>query len=91
MLLHVGNVSIDFRALFVLRAVEQFSVQETAELLDIKPETVKTRLFSAKRLQRKQIKATLSMAGMRVYEDGGVHYDAIVRDVVLRIQKLVAK
>jgi len=85
---HVDRLSADFRAVFVLRAVEQFSIQETADLLDIKPETVKTRLFRAKRMLRDQIQSTLDQAGMHVYEVGGVHCDNIVENVMLRIQQL---
>src|SRR5262249_34570798 len=37
-----------FRAVFVLREVEGLSIQETAEVLAIPPETVKTRLHRAR-------------------------------------------
>ena len=38
-----------FRAVFVMREVEGLSVEETAEVLDIPPATVKTRLLRARR------------------------------------------
>ena len=41
-----------FRAVFVLRAVEQLSVAETSEALDVPEETVKTRLHRARGLLR---------------------------------------
>lgn len=44
-----------FRAVFVLRDVEGLDVEETASHLDIKPETVRTRLFRARRLLRTSI------------------------------------
>ena len=37
---------------FVTRVIEGMSVEETAELLGIKPETVKTRMFYARRRLR---------------------------------------
>lgn len=83
---NVDLLPTNFRSVFVLRAIEQLSVKETAEILDIKPETVKTRLFRAKRLLRSQIQATLEQAGMHVYEVGGMHCDAVVSNVLLRIQ-----
>lgn len=72
----------DFRVVFVLRALEHFSVKETAEILDIKEETVKTRYFRAKRLLRGQIQTYLDAAGMKVYEFGGEHCDVIVHNVL---------
>lgn len=51
-----------FRVVFMLRDVEQCSVLETAEALDIRPETVKTRLFRARRLLRQSLQAELSSA-----------------------------
>jgi RNA polymerase sigma-70 factor (ECF subfamily) len=44
-----------FRAVFVLRDVEGLSAQETAEQLEIKPETVNTRLFRARRQLRERL------------------------------------
>jgi RNA polymerase sigma-70 factor, ECF subfamily len=39
------NLPEAFRLVFVTRVIEGMSIEETAELLGIKPETVKTRLF----------------------------------------------
>src|SRR6185369_1852102 len=44
-----------FRAVFVLRDVEGLSAEETAEQLEIKPETVNTRLFRARRQLRERL------------------------------------
>jgi RNA polymerase sigma-70 factor, ECF subfamily len=40
----------DFRAVFVLRAVEGMTISETAQWLSLRPETVKTRFHRARRL-----------------------------------------
>ena len=48
----------DFRLVFMLRAVEELSVSETAEILSINPATVKTRFFRARRLMRKMLRAS---------------------------------
>jgi RNA polymerase sigma-70 factor (ECF subfamily) len=48
----VDGLPPDFRVVFVMRDVEDCSIQETAEFLDIRPETVKTRLHRARRLLR---------------------------------------
>ena len=44
-----------FRTVFVLRAVQGLSVQETAESLDLNEETVKTRLHRARNLLQRTI------------------------------------
>jgi RNA polymerase sigma-70 factor (ECF subfamily) len=44
-----------YRVVFVTRVIEGMSVEETAELLSIKPETVKTRLHRARQLLRDQL------------------------------------
>ena len=50
---HVVEGAIDelpepFRMAFITRVVEGMNVEETAELLELKPETVKTRLQRAR-------------------------------------------
>lgn len=49
-----------YRSVYLLREVEEFSVEATAERLAIKPQTVKTRLHRARRLLRKSLGRTLS-------------------------------
>jgi RNA polymerase sigma-70 factor (ECF subfamily) len=51
-----------FRAVFVLRDVEGLSAEETAAQLMIRPETVNTRLFRARRLLRTAIEEQLAPA-----------------------------
>jgi RNA polymerase sigma-70 factor (ECF subfamily) len=58
----VDTLPATFRAVFVLRDVEGLSVEETASTLDIKPETVRTRLHRARRLMRSAIEAELNGA-----------------------------
>jgi RNA polymerase sigma-70 factor (ECF subfamily) len=48
-----------FRVVLVARVVEEMSVEETAELLDLRPETVKTRLHRARRLLRPALEAQI--------------------------------
>lgn len=49
------NLPEIFRIVFVTRVIEGMSVEETAELLGLQPETVKTRLHRARRLVREQL------------------------------------
>jgi len=49
-----------FRMVFVLRDIEGMSIEETADLLSLKPATVKTRLHRAHRLLRTAIESRFS-------------------------------
>ena len=49
------NLPEAFRLVFVARVIEGMSIEETSELLDIKPETVKTGLHHARQLIRDQL------------------------------------
>src|SRR5262245_438684 len=51
----VDDLPEPFRIVFVMRDIEQMSVEETAEQLQILPETVKTRLHRARRLLRQAL------------------------------------
>jgi hypothetical protein len=57
----------DVRIMFVLRAVEGMSVDETADPLSIRPETVKTRFYRA----RHRLQETLGRRGLRSHRDHG--------------------
>jgi RNA polymerase sigma-70 factor, ECF subfamily len=49
----------DFRSVFMMRELEEMSVEETAAQLGINPATVKTRLHRARRLLRQALDAEL--------------------------------
>lgn len=51
-----------FREVFVLRQVEGFSVEETARMLSLRPETVKTRLHRARTRLRRALQDQLAPA-----------------------------
>lgn len=51
-----------FRMVFVLRAIEEMDTDEVAQQLDIRPETVKTRLHRARRLIRDHLERQATFA-----------------------------
>ena len=53
----IDELPDEFRLVLVARAVEEMSVEETASLLDIRPETVKTRLHRARQRLRASLEA----------------------------------
>jgi RNA polymerase sigma-70 factor, ECF subfamily len=58
----VAALPEEFRLVFVLRAVEQMSVEETAEAAGILPQTVKTRFLRARRRLREALGSDLRAA-----------------------------
>jgi RNA polymerase sigma-70 factor (ECF subfamily) len=48
----IGNLPEPFRVVFVMRDVEEMSTEETATSLGLRLETVRTRLYRARRLLR---------------------------------------
>ena len=56
----VDDLPDAFRAVFILRDIEEMSIEETAGHLSLKPETVKTRLHRARRLMRAAVEKRLS-------------------------------
>jgi len=71
-----------FRCVFVLRAIEQCSVRETATILELPEATVKTRYFRANALLQKQFSSHIQEAGLGLYEFAGHRCDAVVRYVL---------
>lgn len=76
-----------FRAVFVLRSVEELSVEETAECLGIPAETVRSRHFRAKSLLREALAREVDIAERSVWEFAGERCDRIVAQVLARVAK----
>jgi len=74
-----------FRTVFVARVIEGLSMEETAELLDIKLETVKTRLFRARRLVRERIEKEVGPVLMDAFPFAGRRCDRLTRAVMERL------
>jgi len=70
---------------FVLRAVEELSVEETAQVLGIPEATVRTRHFRARSLLREALAQEVDLAERDLYEFGGVHCDRVVAAVLARL------
>lgn len=74
-----------FRSVFVLRAVEQMSIRQTAAALDIPEETVKTRFHRARGLLRSSLGEVMRDAVTDVFAFDGARCDRIVAVVLKRI------
>jgi RNA polymerase sigma-70 factor (ECF subfamily) len=74
-----------FRAVFVARIVEGMSVEETADLFGLRPETVKTRLHRARVLLRSELDRQLGPALTSSFPFGGPRCERMTEIVVQRI------
>jgi RNA polymerase sigma-70 factor, ECF subfamily len=75
----------DFRAVFVLRAVEQMSGAEAAECLGIPEETVKTRLHRAKHRLQELVARSMDAHWQQAYEFHLSRCDRVVGGVLRRL------
>jgi RNA polymerase sigma factor (sigma-70 family) len=75
----------NFRTVFVLRSVEEMSVDETAGCLGIPEETVRSRHFRAKTILRESLAQELNLAERDVFQFGGEHCDRVVANVLARL------
>jgi RNA polymerase sigma-70 factor (ECF subfamily) len=87
----VGELPEILRVVFVLRSVDELSVQETAEVLGVPQETVRSRHFRAKALLRDALAREVDVAERDIYEFGGNHCDALVASVLARIPLTAVK
>lgn len=83
---HIDRLPDVFRAVFVLRAVEELSVEETATCLGIPPATVRTRYFRSRALLRKTLRQEMGEEINEVFSFAGYRCDRIVAAVLTRIQ-----
>jgi RNA polymerase sigma-70 factor (ECF subfamily) len=74
-----------YRTVFVARVIEGLSIDETAELLGIKPETVKTRLFRARNLLRKQLDAQIGPVLLDAFPFAGKRCERLTVAVLKRL------
>lgn len=75
-----------YRAVFVLRAVEELTVEETAAVLAIPEVTVRTRFFRARGLLRAAMGDQVDQTLESTFAFAGIRCDRIVRDVLRRVR-----
>ena len=74
-----------YRPVFMLRAVEEFSVEETADILHIPAATVRSRFFRARSLLREALAKEVDFACEDAFAFAGSRCDRIVANVLERI------
>lgn len=83
---NIDRLPAAFRSVFVLRALEEMSVEETAACLDIPEATVRTRFFRARGLLRAAMARELDGAYEDAFSFDGARCDRIVAGVLERMQ-----
>jgi RNA polymerase sigma-70 factor (ECF subfamily) len=81
----VDDLPEAFRIVFIMRDIEECSIEETAANLDLKPETVKTRLHRARRLLREALDARLANTMAEAFPFMGVRCNRITEAVLARL------
>jgi len=87
---HVVEGAIDelpepFRMVFITRVVEGMNVEETADILGLKPETVKTRLHRARTMLRDNVEKKIGPVVMDAFPFAGCRCDRLTDAVLTRL------
>ena len=74
-----------FRLVFVMREIEECSVEDTAASLGLRPETVKTRLHRARRLLRSALSDQLASTMTDAFPFLGARCERMTAAVLARL------
>ena len=77
-----------FRTVFIMREVEEMTVEDTAQCLSIPDATVRSRLFRAKGLLRESLAREMDIATLDVFGFAGERCDRIVAAVLSTLKKV---
>jgi RNA polymerase sigma-70 factor (ECF subfamily) len=83
----VGALPEEQRAVFVLRALEELSVEETAQILDLKPETVRTRFLRARRKLQERLQRELKLTFGEMLPFAGARCDRLTQRVLTLLER----
>ena len=79
------NLPEVYRIVFITRVIEGMSVEDTAELLNLRPETVKTRLHRARKLVREQLDKQIGPVLMDAFPFAGRRCERLTEGVLQRL------
>lgn len=82
---NIDKLSDTFRCVFVLRALEEMTVEETASCLDIAEATVRSRYFRARGMMRDAIAREIDLEYEDAFSFAGARCDRIVAGVLARL------
>lgn len=83
----IDDLPNSFRTVFMLRALEEMTVEETAHCLDIPEATVRTRYFRARGLLREALSREIDYAFEDAFSFDGARCDRIVAKTLARLRE----
>lgn len=83
----VEKLPDSYRAVFMLRDVEQMSAADAAEVLEITEDNVKIRLHRARAFLRKSLYARAGIESTAIFDFNAVRCDRVVKNVFARIEQ----
>jgi RNA polymerase sigma-70 factor (ECF subfamily) len=81
----VDELPEGFRLVFITRVIEGMNVEETAEILGLKPETVKTRLHRARTMLRDIVERKIGPVVMEAFPFAGRRCERLTDAVLKRL------
>ena len=82
---HIDALPDAFRTVFMMRGVEEMTVEETAQLLGIPEATVRTRFFRARGALREALAREMDVSIDEAFGFDGERCDRLVRGVLARL------
>ncbi len=81
----IDEIPEPFRLVFITRVIEGMNVEETAEILGLKPETVKTRLHRARAMLRENVENKIGPVVMEAFPFAGKRCERLTEAVLKRL------
>jgi RNA polymerase sigma-70 factor (ECF subfamily) len=81
----IDELPADFRTVLVARVLEEMSVEETAELLGLKAETVKTRLHRARHLLKRAVEQKIGPVVLNAFPFAGRRCEQMTAEVLQQL------
>jgi len=81
----IDELPAAFRSVFIARVIEGMSLEETAELLDLNPATVKTRLHRARTMLRNSVEKQIGPVVMEAFPFAGKRCERMTSSVLVRL------
>jgi RNA polymerase sigma-70 factor, ECF subfamily len=84
----IDRLPASYRAVFVMRWLEDMSTSETAQCLEISEDTVKTRLLRARRMLRRRLHETVNAASPEAFQFMGERCNRVRESAMARINRI---
>lgn len=81
----IEELPVIYRSVFILRAVEEVSVEETASCLGVSPDVVKTRFLRARAMLRDRLAARAESGLQETFAFAGARCDAVLAHVMAEL------